>query len=62
MHHLLPRISRAASRGSVLSGTRFGVLALAALLTSLPSAAQQPVGAAKDQKEPQGGVATGSRS
>lgn len=59
MHHLLPRTWQSASRGTVLSGARLGVLALATLISALPLAAQQPAAAPKDQKEqPQGTLQT----
>jgi len=56
MHHFLPRTSRLAPRGLVLSGLRFGVLALATCFGASFAIAQQPSAAPKDQKEPQGNL------
>jgi polysaccharide export outer membrane protein len=57
MYYSFPRISRAASRGLVLSGLRLGAVVLATALWAFTAAAQQPA-SAKDQKEPQGTVQT----
>lgn len=58
MYQQKPRISYIASRGTVLSGTRLGVLALASLCAASLAPAQQS-GAGKEQpKEQQGTVQT----
>lgn len=60
MYQFSPRTLRAASRGTVLSGTRLGVLAMASVLVGVPALAQ-PAGQTKDQaKEQQGTVQTPS--